>query len=72
MKEIDLEPYLIPLISRLIGVICAWLVTKTGINVDEATQNSISLAVYAGVHKVVEIYFNKKREDSINANGHLE
>lgn len=55
----DIKAIVSRLIAAAIGVASAKLAAKTGIVIDPATQASIVVGVYAGLHKVVEPIIKK-------------
>ena len=55
----DIKPLLARLIGAGIGLLCAKLAIKTDIQIDEATQAAIVVAVYGALHSVSKQVFGK-------------
>lgn len=56
----DIKAIVSRLLSASVAAFSVRVATKTGIEIDAATQASIVIGVYAGLHKVVEHLITKK------------
>jgi hypothetical protein len=67
----SLRPFLSRIVATVLGGAFGWLTTKTGIEVDPATQASIAGAVVVGVYGVAHKLIDKKVNPADSASKHL-